>query len=120
MWRLVDGDICITSSDQFFDDGSISYLSRIYNHTKMILLEPDDLRRVWRETAQRVINEIPKPSFSVSVNCLFRTMLFETQNCFGEFVNELRKYGDFIGVSGYGEQLDFIHLNQTMVSLVFE
>ena len=120
MGRLVDGDICITSSDQFFDDGSISYLSRIYNHTKMILLEPDDLRRVWRETAQRVINEIPKPSFSVSVNCLFRSMLFETQNCFGEFVNELRKYGHFIGVSGYGEQLDFIHLNQTMVLLVFE
>ncbi len=120
MGRLVDGDIYITSADQLFEDGSISYFSRIYNHTKMILLEPDDLRRVWRETAQRVINEIPKPSFSVSVNCLFRTMLFETQNCFGEFVNELRKYGHFIGVSGYGEQLDFIHLNQTMVLLVFE
>ena len=120
MGRLVDGDIYITSADQLFEDGSISYLSRIYNHTKMLLLEPDDLRRVWRETAQRVITEIPKPSFSVAVNCLFRTMLFESENCFGEFVNELRKYGHFIGVSGYGEQLDFIHLNQTMVLLVFE
>ena len=47
-------------------------------------------------------------------------MLFESENCFSEFVNELRKYGRFIGVSGCGEQLDYIHLNQTMVLLVFE
>lgn len=120
MGRLVDGDIYITSADQLFEDGSISYFSRIYNHTKMLLLEPDDLERVWRETAQRVSSEIPKPSFSVSINCFLRTQLFESQNCFGEFVNGLRNYGRFIGISGYGEQLDFIHLNQTMVLLVFE
>ena len=120
MGRLVDGDIYITSADQLFEDGSISYFSRIYNHTKMVLLEPDDMHRVWRETAQRVTDYIAKPSFSFSVNCFLRTMLFESENCFGEFVNELRKYVKFTGVSGYGEQLDFIHLNQTMVLLVFE
>lgn len=120
MGRLVDGDIYITSADQLFEDGSISYYSRIYNHTKMILLEPDDMRRVWRETAQRVSGEIMHPSFSISINCFLRTMLFENENCFSEFVNELRRYGRFIGVSGCGEQLDYIHLNQTMVLLVFE
>ena len=120
MGRLVDGDIYITSADQIFEDGSISYFSRIYNHTKMVLLEPDDMYRVWRETSQRVTDFIPKPSFSFAVNCFLRTMLFENENCFGEFVNELRKYGKFTGLSGYGEQLDYIHLNQTMVLLVFE
>lgn len=120
MGRVVNGDIYITSAEKVNDDGSISYFSRIYNCTKVILLEPDDLHRVWNETANRVENEIKKPSFSVSVNCFLRTMLFESENCFGEFVNALRNYGKFIGVSGYGEQLDFIHLNQTMVLLVFE
>ena len=120
MGRLVDGDIYITSADQVFEDGSIGYYSRIYNQTKVILLEPDDLHRVWKETSYRVFNEISKPSFSISINCFLRTMLFESQDCFGEFVNELRKYGNFIGVSGCGEQLDYIHLNQTMVLLVFE
>ena len=120
MGRLVDGDIYITSADQLFEDGSISYFSRIYNHTRMLLLEPDDIHRVWRETSRRVEGEIAKPSFSISVNCFLRTMLFEEQNSFGEFVNQLRGYGKFIGISGYGEQLDFIHLNQTMVLLVFE
>ncbi len=120
MGRLVDGEICITSTDKVFEDGSISYFSRIYNYTKILLLEPDDLKRVWSETANRVTKEIAKPSFSISVNCFLRTMLFENENCFGEFVNVLRNYGKFIGVSGYGEQLDYIHLNQSMVLLVFE
>ena len=120
MGRLVDGDIFITSADQLFEDGSISYFSRIYNHTKMLLLEPDDVRRVWKETANRVSDQMKDTAFSISINCFLRTMLFESENCFGEFVNQLRSYGHFIGVSGYGEQLDFIHLNQTMVLLVFE
>lgn len=120
MGRLLDGDIYITSADQIFEDGSISYFSRIYNHTKMLLLEPDDFRRVWRETFSRVEGEISKPSFSISINCFLRTMLFEEEGCFGEFVNQLRGYGSFIGISGYGEQLDYIHLNQSMVLLVFE
>ena len=67
MGRIVDGDICITSADQLFDDGSISYFSRIYNQTKVLLLEPDDLHRVWKETAQRVSDVIQKPSFSISI-----------------------------------------------------
>ena len=120
MGRIANGEIYITSADKIYPDGSISYFSRIYNYTKVFLLEPDDIRRVWRETAQRVFNEIKSPSFSISINCFLRTMLFEEKNCFGEFVNELRKYGKFIGTSGCGEQLDYIHLNQTMVLLVFE
>ena len=120
MGRIVKGDVYITSADNVYPDGSISYFSRIYNYTKVLLLEPDDIRRVWRETAQRVTNEIKQPSFSIAINCFLRTMLFEDENCFGEFVNELRKYGKFIGTSGCGEQLDYIHLNQTMVLLVFE
>jgi len=120
MGRLVDGDIYITSADRVFEDGSISYFSRIYNHTKMVLLEPDDLRRVWKETSQRVQNEMKNKSFSISINCFLRTMLFEDEGCFGEFVNVLRNYGHFLGLSGCGEQLDYVHLNQTMVLLVFE
>ena len=87
---------------------------------KMLLLEPDDVHRVWRETANRVKDQMKNTAFSISINCFLRTMLFENENCFGEFVNQLRNYGHFIGVSGYGEQLDYIHLNQTMLLIVFE
>ncbi len=120
MGRIAGGDIYITEANEIFPDGSISYYSRIYNHTKMLLLELDNVQRVWNETVQRVLNDIAAPSFTISINCISRSRLFEKDGCFGEFVNVLRNYGKYIGVSGYGEQLDFIHLNQTMVLLVFE
>ena len=120
MGRITDGEINITEADEVFEDGSISYYATIYNHTKMLLLETDDIKRVWNETLHRVKNDFEKASFTIVVNCLSRSKLFEKQNCFGEFVNILRNYGNFIGHSGYGEQLNFIHLNQTMILLVFE
>lgn len=120
MGRIVDGSINITEADDVFPDGSISYFSTIYNHTKLLLLETDNIRRVWDETVQCVQNNIEKPSFTIAINCLSRSKLFESKSIFGEFVNVLRNHGKFIGLSGYGEQLNYIHLNQTMILLVFE
>ena len=120
MGRIVDGTINITEADEVYADGSISYFATIYNHTKMLLLETDNIKRVWKETVERVKNDFKEPAFTISINCLSRSRLFENENCFGEFVNVLRNYGTFIGVSGYGEQLNFVHLNQTMILLVFE
>ena len=120
MGRISEGEIFITEADEVFEDGSISYYATIYNHTKMLLLETDNIKRVWKETVQRVKNEISKPSFTISINCLSRSIMFEDKGCFGEFVNSLRNFGKFAGLSGYGEQLNFIHLNQTMILIVFE
>ena len=120
MGRIVDGQISITEAADVFPDGSISYYATIYNHTKLLLLETDNIKRVWNETVQRVKNDFEKPSFTISINCLSRSRLFESQSCFGEFVNVLRNHGKFIGLSGYGEQLNYVHLNQTMILLVFE
>lgn len=120
MGRITDGEIYITEADEVFEDGSISYFATIYNHTKMLLLETDDVKRVWNETVNRVKNDFEKPSFTIAINCLSRSKLFEKENIFGEFVNILRNYGKFAGLSGYGEQLNFIHLNQTLILLVFE
>ena len=120
MGRIVDGSIYITEANEVLDDGSISYYATIYNHTKLLLLETDNIRRVWNETVQRVKNDIEEPSFTISINCLSRSKMFEKDSSFGEFVNVLRNHGKYIGVSGYGEQLNFIHLNQTMILVVFE
>lgn len=120
MGRVVDNEIYITESNEIKNDGAISYYARIFNHTKMVLLEVDDFQKVWKETSERVKTVVSNPSFCISINCLSRSKLFEKENCFGEFVNNLRQYGKFIGISGYGEQLGTIHLNQTMVLIIFE
>ena len=121
MGRIVDNQMFITESNKVFPDGSISYFSRVYNHTKMVLLEVADFETVWKETANTIHKEILAPSFTISINCLSRTKLFEKENKLYHFISTLKSnYGDFIGLSGYGEQLNFIHLNQSMVIAVFE
>ena len=121
MGRIVGNEIFITESNKIYSDGSISYFSRVYNHTKMVLLEVSDFETVWKETADEIHKEIPSPSFSISINCFSRTKLFEKENKLYHFISMLKaNYGDFIGLSGFGEQLGFIHLNQSMVIAVFE
>ena len=121
MGRIVDNQIFITESNKIYSDGSISYFSRIYNHTKMVLLEVSDFETVWKETSDAIHKEVVSPSFTISINCLSRTKLFEKENKLYHFVAALKaNYGDFIGLSGYGEQLNLIHLNQSMVMAVFE
>ena len=121
MGRFVDGKLFITAPDKINDDDSISYFARIYNCTKMFLLEADDFDTVWENTKKQIIQEIPKPSFTLAINCTLRAQLFELKNRFNDFTEQLKNnYGTYIGFASYGEQIDLEHLNQSMVLLVFE
>lgn len=118
----IDGDnISITESNEIQEDGSISYYARVYNMTKMVLLELDNIEEVWEDTLERARKKLTNPSFCLVVNCLSRSRMFEKDNMFDSFCNTLKSgYGTFIGISGYGEQLNAIHLNQSMLVLMFE
>ena len=118
----VEGDnIYITEVDKVYPDGKISYFSRIYNLTQLVQLEPDDSETVWDRTAAAVKEKGIKPEFTVAVNCSSRTRFFYMKDLFGKFQKKLAdEYGDYIGVSGFGEQTEFEHLNQTMLLLMFE
>lgn len=119
--RIKDDEIFITEYNEIGDDESISYYARVYNMTRMVLLELDDIEEVWEETTARAAKMITKPSFSLVINCLSRSRMFEKDNLFESFCNTLKSgYGTYIGLSGYGEQLKNVHLNQSMLVLMFE
>ena len=49
------------------------------------------------------------------------TKYFEEMNLFEEFTKVLKtNYGDYIGIAGFGEQMNFMQLNQTFIILIFE
>ena len=51
----------------------------------------------------------------------FISIMFEKENLFSEFTDTLKNnYGNYIGVSGYGEQYNITHMNQTMILVLFE
>ena len=117
----IHGDIIyITDPAKVWPDGRITYYARIYNRTRLVLLEADDVDRVWNETAAKVHMD-GSISFSIVCNCMGRSTMFFKKGKFADFNSKLTgEYGDFIGFSGYGEQLNYEHQNQTLIMAVFE
>lgn len=120
--RLENGDLSVIGFKEQHKDGSMSFFSKIYNQTRVVLLDPvDPIEDVWADTARRVREEFPKLSFSLVINCFLRTRYFSQIGKLKEYNTLLAKdYGDFIGISSHGEQYSYRHLNQTMLILVFE
>lgn len=119
--RIKDGQIYITDYNKIFDDESISFYVRIYNYTRLCLMELTDYETVRKQTLSAIKNVIEKPAFTIAINCFNRSKLFEKNKTFDAFVQNLKSdYGDFIGLSGFGEQINFTQLNQTLVFAVFE
>lgn len=121
--RVENGDlntIAVHKADE--KDMSMSFFSRIYNQTRVSLLEPiDPIEDVWAQTSARVHELIPDPSFSFVINCFLRMRYFTEMGKMLDYNDTLaRDYGDFIGASAYGEQFLYKHINQTMLILVFE
>ena len=109
------------SIDKVFSDNSLSFFSRVYNQTKMTVLRQQDLNTVWTQTAQYILSQIHNPSFVISINSMFRTMIFEKEHKLGDFVSKLLDfYENYIGMSSYSEQVNLQNLNQTMSLIVFE
>ena len=122
MGRLENDDLGIIAVREQSEDGSMRFFSRIYNQTRVVLLDPiDPVEDVWNDTSERVHELVPNPSFCFVINCYLRTKYFVEHDKMGEYNRSLTSlYPDYIGVSGYGEQFTYRHLNQTMLILAFE
>lgn len=119
--RIQDGQIYITDYNEILEDGGISFYVRIYNYTSLCLMELTDYDAVRKQTSSAIKNVIGKPAFTIAINCFNRSKLFEKNKTFEAFVQNLKSdYGNFIGLSGFGEQINFTQLNQTLVFAVFE
>lgn len=119
--RIVGDDMYITANKAVCENKGIEYHARVYKNENMVLLEPSDYKETINNTINQIKKDIPKPSLSIMVNCLARSMLFESDGYLNEFAKEMATaLGNYIGFSGYGEQLNKQHFNQTMVIAVFE
>ena len=119
--RIEGENILISEAKQVMPDDSITYYTRLYNMTRVMLLEIDHFDSVWDETQKCLKKLIPNPSFSIAVHCLSRTKLLEKENRFNDFLERLTStLGKYIGVSGYGEQIMYNNLNQSLVLISFE
>ncbi|WP_310604734.1 FIST signal transduction protein [Anaerosporobacter sp.] len=121
MGRVIGNKMYITANCSILENKAMMYHARVYHNAKMALLEPDDYRSVVNGTLEKIKTQVPKRSLTLVVHCLARTLLFEGEGYLQEFSTLLgRELGDYVGFSGYGEQLNQQHFNQTMTVIVFE
>ena len=119
--RIVGDEIYITDIKEIRDDGSIEYFARIYNQTKMAIMEPDVLEAVWKKTAAEVKTSGVRPSMTFAINCYSRILFFERHGAMDAFNTIMKnEYGQYAGMVGFGEQVNYEHFNVTMVLVVFE
>jgi hypothetical protein len=119
--RIIGSDMYITANQAVTAGQGMAYHARVYNNARMVLLEPDNYEAVIKETLQKIKADIPKPSLTILINCLARSILFENEGYLNEFALKMgQSLGNYIGFAGYGEQLNQQHFNQTMVVAVFE
>lgn len=121
MGRIIGNHMYITANQMVTGSQGMSYHARVYNNSHMVLLEPDDYKKVIHNTIETVKKDVPRPSLAIMVNCLARSILFEGDGYLNSFAMEMSAaLGDYIGFAGYGEQLRQQHFNQTMILAVFE
>lgn len=119
--RLYKDKYYITNIGKINSDGSIKCFANIFNRSKVVLLQLDDIEKVWKETIEKTKTSISQKGFTFVVNCMGRTMLFKKNNNLDKYLDLLKNnYQPYIGLSGYGEQLDFQHFNNTMILAIFE
>lgn len=119
--RMINDNVYIADHNTVTEDGALTYFTRIYNYTKMALLEAKNPQEVLTDTICKIHDNVNRFRFMFVVNCLSRTQLFETMGIFDTFTNRLtEELGDYVGLSGYGEQMNYEHLNKTMLIVIFE
>ncbi len=118
--RVIGEQIFVSSPYGIGNNGSLINYKRINENDSIQVLELKDYDAIQYDTRQSIKHENGKISFILSVNCIYRHLLFSNKGYLNEFIGNMGSLGPHVGVVGGGEQYKKQHVNQTMVCAVFE
>lgn len=114
----VNGDeIYISSPQKVNKDGSITFYCKMLPSSFLKLLAPTDIQTQLEITVNKVL-KMGQPIMTLTSNCILRKLKFENDHI-EPLVNSYLKRLNAVGFTTYGEQLNGLHINQTMVTLSF-
>lgn len=118
--RVVGDEVYISSFASVNNDKSIN-MYKILNHNDTIfILDLMDYKKIIEHTHNQIKSDFSHISFILSVDCIYRYMLFDQESFLQNYVESFSKVGPHMGIIGGGEQYNKQHVNQTMVCVVFE
>jgi hypothetical protein len=114
------GDMYVRSVQKINDDDSITFYCAIeegmvlhlLNHSKMTSALSEDMN---------TISKSNKFSLMIGFNCILRSLEAASSKHYEELGSILSKHtSTFVGFDTYGEQLNGLHINQTLVGIAFK
>lgn len=117
--KLNGDDTCIISIKEV-SGNALTCFRQVNDSDVLVLLELGDYRAIVNNTIRTIQQDFSKISAIFSVNCLFRYLLFTQNHYMQEYLNDMGKLGNHVGLVGYGEHYNNQFVNQSMTCVVFE
>ena len=118
--HVCNNDTYIVSIKGVESDGSITTFRPANRMDFLTILSMGDYREVVQDTIARIKSDLGGASAVLSVNCLFRYIMFNDENYWDSYLSEMCRSFSHAGMVGVGEHYNTQFVNQTMCCLAFE
>lgn len=117
--KITGKDICIISLKEVSGGGLCCY-RQVNDSDVLTLLDMGDFREITNETLNRIRSDFNRVSGIISVNCVFRYIVFNNNNYTSDYLNAMSQIGSSCGFFANGEHYNGQFVNQSMSCVVFE
>ena len=118
--HVCGSDTYIVSIKGVESDGSITTFRPANKMDFLSILSMGDYREVVQDTISRIKSDLGSAPAVLSVNCLFRYIMFNDEHYWDSYLAEMCRSFSHAGMVGVGEHYNTQFVNQTMCCLAFE
>lgn len=117
--KITGKDICIISLKEVSGSGLCCY-RQVNDSDVLTMLDMGDFREITKETMDSIRGDFNRISGIISVNCIFRYIVFNENHYMDEYLTSMSQLGTSCGFVGNGEHYNEQFINQSMSCVVFE
>ncbi|HCM28889.1 MAG: FIST domain containing protein [Treponema sp. GWB1_62_6] len=113
---VVDGTDYVRSIQKMNEDGSLTFFSAIDEGLVFRVARGVDLLENLNRAFADLRKDIGPPQLTIACDCILRNLEI-TQRGLKESVGNIMRENNAVGFSTYGEQIDGVHVNQTLTGI---
>nr|MCR5237611.1 FIST C-terminal domain-containing protein [Lachnospiraceae bacterium] len=117
--KITGKDICIISLKEVDGDGLCCY-RQVNDSDVLSFLDMGDFREITAETLSQIRHDFEYVSGIISVNCVFRYIVFNQNGYTQDYLSAMSRIGTSAGFFANGEHYNGQFVNQSMSCVVFE
>lgn len=117
--RIYGNETYLISIKDIVGDALECY-KQVNNMDILTLMELKDYDAIVEDTLNQIHTDLPNVNGILSVNCLFRYLLFKQEHYEDTYFKKMNRFGSHAGLVGLGEHFNKQHINQTMCCIAFD